>query len=219
MYGMGLSQPTGVITHRIKQLNSIGFEWNAVTVTTPSGNDASASALCHDIHAEREEKGELLALLSYEHCSSQSCCDGCDDGAASSVWTMTGVSQPRFSCSCCVKKDFGGFPSSSISDLLLEMEKCTADEYDQAIKDLALRHGLLRVADMIELQRKYPAMSLVGLLDFYEASGKDLLIVELMIETPLEEDAPSSDDVNANLPLTLPEIRLPPWEAPMLVSE
>ena len=72
---------------------------------------------------------------------------------------------------------------------------------------------------MIELQRKYPVMSVVGLLDFYDVSGNDLLMVELMIETSLEEDAPSSDDVNANLPLTLPEIRLPPWEAPMLVSE
>ena len=219
MYGMGLSQPTGVITHRIKQLNSIGFEWNAITVTTPSGSDVSASALCRDIHAEGEEKGELLALLSHRHCSEMSSCFGCKDGAASSVWTMTGVSEPRFSCPCCVKNDFGGFPSSSISDLLLEMEKHTAEGYDQAIKDLALRYGLPRVADMIELQRKYPVMSVVGLLDFYDVSGNDLLMVELMIETSLEEDAPSSDDVNANLPLTLPEIRLPPWEAPTLVSE
>ena len=41
MYGIGVKKPTGIITNRIRQLNSIGFEWHVMTSSADSSSQVS----------------------------------------------------------------------------------------------------------------------------------------------------------------------------------
>ena len=46
IYGVGIKTPTGIITHRIRQLNSIGFDWTA----EPTDNNNNRNHHAHSHH-------------------------------------------------------------------------------------------------------------------------------------------------------------------------
>jgi hypothetical protein len=77
MYGIGTKQPTGIITNRIRQLNSIGFEWNVgvssecftqppLPTPPPPSSQSKHSFNDHCIRTWTEEEDEAILRLQMQ---------------------------------------------------------------------------------------------------------------------------------------------------------